>query len=79
MLQNLVRLVQVGVSQSRVSRSSVDTIVEHINTFLGENRGTMPVDNKLGSSDDIFKFVLGILWDDVVNPVIRLLEIQVSA
>ena len=79
MLQNLVRLVQVGISQSRVSRSSINTIVENINTFLGEDRGTMAVYNKLGSSDDAFKYVLGILWDDVVHPVIRLLKIQVSA
>jgi hypothetical protein len=35
--------------------------------------------NKLGSSDDVFKLVLGMLWDDIVNPVIRLLKIQVSA
>jgi hypothetical protein len=79
MLQNLVRLIQVGVSQSRVSRSSIDTIVENINTFFGEDRGTKVADNKLGSSDDVFKFVLGMLWDNIVNPVIRLLKIQVSA
>jgi tetratricopeptide (TPR) repeat protein len=80
MLQNLVRLVQVGVSQSRVSRSSINTIVENINTFPGENRKSKVVNNnKLGSSDDVFKLVLGMLWDDIVNPVIRLLKIQVSA
>jgi hypothetical protein len=52
--------------------------VENINTFLGEDRATKVADNKLGSSDDVFKFALEILWDDVVDPVVRLLEIQVS-
>jgi tetratricopeptide (TPR) repeat protein len=89
MLHILVLLVQVGVSQSRVSRSSINAIVETINAFLGENRGTKVADkklgllnkivNKLGSSDDVFKFVLRMLWDNIVNPVIRLLKIQVSA
>ena len=58
----LVRLVQVGGSQSRVSRSSINIILENISAFLGDNRGTKVVDNKLGSSessDDVFKFVLG--------------------
>jgi hypothetical protein len=54
--------------------------VENINTFPGENRKSKVVNNnKLGSSDDVFKLVLGMLWDDIVNPVIRLLKIQVSA
>ena len=74
----LIRLVQVGVSQSKVSFSSINIILEHISAFLGDNRGTKVVDNKLGSSessDDVFKFILVILWDDLVNPVIRLLKI----
>jgi hypothetical protein len=80
MLQILVDLVQVGVSQSSVSRSSIDTIMENINAFLGENRGTMPVFNRLVvSSDDVFRLVLGLLWYCIVKPVITLLKIQVSA
>jgi len=58
MLQKLVRLLQVGVSQSRVSRSSIDTIVDNISAFLGENRGTRVAD-KLGSSGDVFK----LFWE----------------
>ena len=81
MLQELVRLVRIAVSPSNVSRSSIDIIVENISAFLGQNRGGKVVDDiddKWGSSDDIFRHVLRILWDNLVNPVISLLEIQVS-
>ncbi|KAF8810350.1 TPR-like protein [Phlegmacium glaucopus] len=77
-LQDLVRLVQAAASQMTISRSSIDTIMGNVTALLGETRGLRLRDNQLRSSDDIFKFVLGILWDEVVKPVVSLLKIEKS-
>ncbi|KAF8810268.1 TPR-like protein [Phlegmacium glaucopus] len=77
-LQDLVRLVQAAASQMTVSRSSIDTTMGNVTALLGETRGLRLRDNQLRSSDDIFKFVLRILWDEVVKPVVSLLKIDKS-
>ena len=48
---------------------------------VGEERKGRPRgfgNNKLTSSDDIFKFVLGYLWDKLVKPAIDVLDIKDS-
>ncbi|KAF8810299.1 hypothetical protein BYT27DRAFT_6496710 [Phlegmacium glaucopus] len=77
-MQDFVRLVQAAASQMTISRSSIDTIMGGVTALLGETRGLRLRDNQLRSSDDIFKFVLRILWDEVVKPVVSLLKIDVS-
>ncbi|KAF8962316.1 CHAT domain-containing protein [Flammula alnicola] len=77
-LQYLVRLVQDAVSESTVSFSSVERVMEDLAALLGENRAVKRMVNKLGSSDDVFKVVLRFLWDEVVNPVINFLKIEKS-
>ena len=70
-LKTLVRLVQVAV---RLPRSH--SIIE----VLKQDRGTMPFEqNKFGSSDDVFRRVLKVLWDELVKPVIEFLDIEVSS
>jgi hypothetical protein len=73
-LKALVRLVQVAVHRLPISRSM---IIE----LLGEDeRGTRPFQqDQLGSSDDVFRLVLKKLWDELVKPVIKFLDIKVSS
>ncbi|KAF8970455.1 CHAT domain-containing protein [Flammula alnicola] len=77
-LQDLVRLVQVAVSESTVSFSSVERVMEDLAVLLGENRAVERMVHKLGSSDDVFKRVLRILWNEVVKPVVDFLKIEKS-
>ena len=81
MLTELVRLVHVAVSQLPISRSVMEETKERLLELLGEERKGRPakfVDNKLGSSDDVFRFILGFLWDELVKPVIDVLNIKVG-
>ncbi|KAF8815740.1 hypothetical protein BYT27DRAFT_7333814 [Phlegmacium glaucopus] len=77
-LQNLVRLVRNAVSQPRVSLSPVESIIEEVTALPGETRMPKRESNKLVLSDDVFKHVLRILWDEVVKPVINFLKIEKS-
>ncbi|KAF8809291.1 TPR-like protein [Phlegmacium glaucopus] len=77
-LQDLVRLVQAATPPMTVSGSSIETIMENVTALLGDTRGLRLRDNELQSSDDVFKFVLRILWNEVVKPVISFLKIEKS-
>ncbi|KDR82433.1 hypothetical protein GALMADRAFT_237749 [Galerina marginata CBS 339.88] len=74
----LVNLVQVAISQLPFTRSLVDQASDKVIEFLGEKRGSRFHAGGLKSSDDIFKAVLGVLWDELVKPVIDLLNIKKS-
>ena len=69
-LKKLVHLVQVAVHHLPISHSIIEV--------LKEDRGTRPFE-KFGSSDDVFRHVLKVLWDELVKPVIEFLDIKVSS
>ncbi|KDR71780.1 hypothetical protein GALMADRAFT_126706 [Galerina marginata CBS 339.88] len=76
-LQKLVSLVQIAVSPLSVSRSSTEPIIENLDSLLEEGGRGMRVERgSLGSSDNVFKYVLKVLWDEVVKPVIDFLNIE---
>jgi len=71
MLDGLVRLVQAAVYDLPVSPSIIE--------LLGEERGMRPYkEGRLRSSDDAFRHVLRMLWDELVKPVIETLDIKKS-
>ena len=72
-LKILVRLVQVAVHRlrTRISGSNIEV--------PREDRGTMPFEQDKISSDDVFRHVLKVLWDELVKPVIEFLDIKVSS
>ena len=71
-LKALVHLVQVAVHRLPISRSIIEVLLKA--------RGTRPFEeDKLGSSDDVFRHVLKMLWDELVKPVIKFLDIKVSS
>ena len=76
MLQRLVHLVQVAVSNSSISRLSIEKTREKVIELLGRER-EMRV-KELTSSNDIFRFVLRVLWDELVKPIIDFLNIKVT-
>ena len=69
-LKALVHLVQVAVHRLPISRSFFEVL-------LRGDRGTREVN--LGSSNDVFRHVLKKLWDELVKPVIKFLDIKVSS
>ena len=73
-LHKIAHLVQVPQFMSSW------TFTEAILWLMEEctTRKFVRVDHKFGSSDDIFRYILRILWDELVSPVINLLEIKVS-
>ena len=77
-LDKIGHLVQIA--QLPGSRSFIEETQETILWLMEECTSRMPVriNYKLGSSDDIFRYILRILWDELVSPVINLLEIKVS-
>jgi hypothetical protein len=77
-LHKLAHLVQVPQLPS--SRTFTEETQEAILWLMEEytSRKGAKVNHKLGSSDDIFRYILRILWDELVSPVINLLEIKVS-
>ena len=77
-LHKLAHLVQVPQLPS--SRSFTEETQEAILWLMEEctSRKGAKVNHKFGSSDDIFRYILRILWDELVSPVINLLEIKVS-
>lgn len=79
-LRKLVRLVQIAVSQLPMSESFTEKIRDEITELLGEDHaGKMRFG--VGSnllSDDIFRYILRVLWDELVKPIINLLDIKVS-
>ncbi|KDR71661.1 hypothetical protein GALMADRAFT_75010, partial [Galerina marginata CBS 339.88] len=78
-LQDLVNLVQIAVSPLKRRRSSLGTIFVNLVDILPERRGMRVHDDEKRTSDEIFRSVLGILWDNVVRPVIEFLEIKKSS
>jgi hypothetical protein len=76
-LHKLGHLVQVPQFPS--SQSFTEETQEAI-LWLEEctSRKGGSINHKLGSSDDIFRYILRILWDELVSPVINLLQIKVS-
>jgi len=90
-LQKLVHLVRAASSASQIWPSHFEEIFstdptefpvaihETLRNWLNqeEDRGGRRVDKM--SSDDIFKIVLKILWDDVVKPVIDELSLKVRS
>jgi hypothetical protein len=77
-LHKLVHLVQVPQFSS--SRSFIEETQETILWLMEEctSRLHVRINHKLESSDDIFRFILRILWDELVSPIINLLELKVS-
>jgi TPR repeat protein len=77
-LHKLRHLVQVPQLPS--SWSFTEETQEAILWLMEEctSRKGAKVNHKLGSSDDIFRYILRILWDELVSPVINLLELKVS-
>ena len=73
-LKELADIIQVAGSQSR---SLIDQTQDINIKLLGEERLPGRVSSN-GSSDDKFKYVLRMLWDELVKPVINFLDIKVS-
>jgi hypothetical protein len=59
-----------------VLRQMADTLLS--SRLPGEIRHIGRVSNTLSQPDDIFRYVLGVLWVFVVEPVIRSLKLEVS-
>ena len=80
MLKTLVRIIQKACSQSPISQSLIDEIQDKNIKLPGEERAGRPASSsaQLRSSDDWFKLVLRKLWDELVRPVIDVLDIKVS-
>ncbi|PPQ82282.1 hypothetical protein CVT25_008432 [Psilocybe cyanescens] len=76
-LKILVDNMRMAVSQSSISRSFIDKTREAIIKLLGEQRGISLVSYN-EDSDGIFIFVLRMLCDEVVKPIINFLEIKKS-
>jgi len=78
-LKALADIIWIAVSQSPISRLLIDQTQDIIIKLLGEERGMRVRSNtQLRSSDDMFKFVLRVLWDELVKPVINFLDIKVG-
>jgi len=88
-LHNLIYLIQAAASQSKIWHSSIENFSHNTGTFppaiqetlrnwlsLEEERGVRYASQIC--SDDIFRFVLKTIWDEVVKPVIDFLGLQVS-
>ncbi|KDR78811.1 hypothetical protein GALMADRAFT_244388 [Galerina marginata CBS 339.88] len=76
-LQKLVGLVRLAVSQTTPSRDLTKETEKEVEFLRDEERGMRYEKiNGLQSSDDIFKFVLEILWNNLVKPVIDFLDIK---
>lgn len=76
-LRNLVDLVQSAVSMLPTRLFSETTKVE-MEKLLEERAIRRVKDDQLGSSDAIFQIVLRVLWNDIVEPVIKFLQIEVG-
>ncbi|KAH9485774.1 hypothetical protein JR316_0002689 [Psilocybe cubensis] len=76
-LKVLVDNVRTAVSQTTIPRSLIDETQETIARLLGEERG-ISYQNDSEDSDEAFRFVLGMLWDELVKPVIDYLNIKTS-
>ncbi|KDR85840.1 hypothetical protein GALMADRAFT_234945 [Galerina marginata CBS 339.88] len=74
-LEGLVYLVQVAAGQIQISRSAIEKTQRNVLEHLREQRG-LRVKDDLGSSDDIFRFVLRILWKLIVKPIISFLDFK---
>ncbi|KDR86180.1 hypothetical protein GALMADRAFT_53910 [Galerina marginata CBS 339.88] len=79
LLKKLVELVQIAVSELPISRSYAREARNYIVELLGKERGMRLKHDNLGTSDDVLKFVLRILWVQLVKPVIEFLDIKKSA
>ena len=78
-LKELAHLIQIAVSQSPLSQSLIDRTQDIIIRLLGEERaGRVSSKTQFRSPDNMFKFVLRMLWDELVRPVINCLNIKVS-
>ena len=74
---HLVQVPQFPSSQSftEETQEAILWLMEECTSRMG---GPVRINHKLRSSDDIFRFILRILWDELVSPVINLLKIKVS-
>ena len=78
-LKELAHIIQIAAAQSPISWLLIDQTQDIIMKLLGEERaGRVSSNTPLRSSDDMFKFVLRMLWDELVKPVINILSIKVS-
>jgi tetratricopeptide (TPR) repeat protein len=78
-LKELAHIIWIAGSQSPISRSLIDQTQDINIKLLGEERaGRVSSNTQLRSSDDMFKSVLRMLWDELVKPVINFLDIKVS-
>lgn len=85
-LLKMNQLLQAAASQDTLSRSSIDHLQGNLVSFEEENmapdvgvseeRAIRPVGAL--RSDDVFKRILKILWDELVKPVIEVLGIKVK-
>ena len=74
---HLVQVPQFPSSRSftEETQEAILWLMEECTSRMG---GPVRINHKLRSSDDIFRFILRILWDELVSPVINLLKIKVS-
>ncbi|EDR09388.1 uncharacterized protein LACBIDRAFT_318922 [Laccaria bicolor S238N-H82] len=78
-LKELVHKIQIAGSQSPISRLLIDQTQDiNIELLEEERAGRVSSDTQLRSSDDLFKSVLRMLWDELVKPVINVLNIKKS-
>ncbi|KIJ96849.1 hypothetical protein K443DRAFT_681996, partial [Laccaria amethystina LaAM-08-1] len=79
MLKALAHIIRIAGSQSPISRSLIDQTQDINIKLLGEERaGRVSSNIQLRSSDDMFKSVLRMLWDELVKPVINFLDVKKS-
>ncbi|KAH9477638.1 hypothetical protein JR316_0009864 [Psilocybe cubensis] len=75
-LKILVENLQMGVSTSTRPQSDLMNRTRNaVNKILGDKRGISYLDDS-EDSDGIFKFVLRILWDEMVKPIIDFLQFE---
>ena len=82
MLKALAHTIQKASSQLQIPQLLIDQIQKkNVKLLPGEERGMrrwLTSNTHLRSSDGVFKFVLRMLWTELVKPVINFLHIKVS-
>lgn len=82
----LVQMIKVATSQVPILRSSLEIVGLPLDSKkklqnllrLEEERASKRAGHRTFSSDSIFQYVLHILWEEVVEPVIKILRLQVG-
>ena len=75
-LDSLVQLLRAAVSDGLVTRSQDDGLRRIIQEH--PLRGMRPRRTEVPSSDGILRYILGLLWETVVEPVLDCLSLKVS-